>query len=38
MRRSEPVSTLPDPLFQASMNAQITHLMMSLVDDETRPG
>ena len=29
---------LPDPLVQASMNAQITHLMMSLVDDETRPG
>lgn len=29
---------LPDPRMQASMNAQITHLMMSLVDDETRPG
>ena len=29
---------LPDPRLQASMNAQITHLMMSLVDDETRPG
>ena len=29
---------LPDPRVQASMNAQITHLMMSLVDDETRPG
>ncbi len=29
---------LPDPRIQASMNAQITHLMMSLVDDETRPG
>ena len=30
--------TLPDPRFQASMDAQITHLMMSLVDNETRPG
>ncbi|MEP7153943.1 MAG: hypothetical protein ABI856_19740, partial [Nitrospira sp.] len=30
--------TLPDSRFQASMDAQITHLMMSLVDDETRPG
>ena len=30
--------TLPDPRFQVSMDAQITHLMMSLVDDETRPG
>ena len=29
---------LPDPRMQASMNAQISHLMMSLVDDETRPG
>ena len=29
---------LPDPRLQASMDAQITHLMMSLVDDETRPG
>lgn len=29
---------MPDPRLQASMNAQITHLMMSLVDDETRPG
>ncbi|MBS0169473.1 MAG: hypothetical protein JSR62_03900 [Nitrospira sp.] len=29
---------LPDPRMQASMHAQITHLMMSLVDDETRPG
>ena len=28
---------LPDPRMQASMNAQISHLMMSLVDDETRP-
>ncbi len=30
--------TLPDPRFQISMDAQITHLMMSLVDNETRPG
>ena len=29
---------LPEPRLQASMDAQITHLMMSLVDDETRPG
>lgn len=29
---------LPDPRVQASMYAQITHLMMGLVDDETRPG
>ncbi len=29
---------LPEPRVQGSMNAQITHLMMSLVDDETRPG
>lgn len=29
---------LPDSRVQASLNAQITHLMMSLVDDETRPG
>src|SRR5207344_3418531 len=29
---------LPDPRMQASMDAQIAHLMMSLVDDETRPG
>ncbi len=29
---------LPDSRVQASMHAQITHLMMSLVDDETRPG
>lgn len=29
---------LPDPRVQASMSAQSTHLMMSLVDDETRPG
>lgn len=29
---------LPDPRVQASMNGQISHLMMSLVDDETRPG
>ena len=33
-----PRVTLPDPRFQASMDAQVTHLMMSLVDDETRPG
>ena len=31
-------SGVPDPRMQASMNAQISHLMMSLVDDETRPG
>jgi hypothetical protein len=29
---------LPDPRFQASMDAQVNHLMMSLVDGETRPG
>jgi hypothetical protein len=29
---------LPDPRFHASMQAQITHLMMGLVDGETRPG
>ena len=29
---------LPDPRFQASMNAQINHLMMSLIGRETRPG
>jgi hypothetical protein len=29
---------LPDPRFQASMDAQINHLMMSLVSGETRPG
>lgn len=30
--------TLPDPRFQDSMDSQVTHLMMSLVDNETRPG
>lgn len=30
--------TLPEPRFHASMQAQTAHLMMSLVDDETRPG
>ncbi len=29
---------LPDQRFQASMNAQIDHLMMSLIGRETRPG
>lgn len=29
---------LPEPRLQASMDAQIAHLMMSLVEDETRPG
>lgn len=29
---------LPEPRLQTSMDAQIAHLMMSLVEDETRPG
>jgi len=28
---------LPDPRFAASLNAQVSHLMMGLVDSETRP-
>jgi hypothetical protein len=28
---------LPDPRFAASLNAQVSHLMMGLVDRETRP-
>ncbi len=30
--------SLPDSRFQASMDAQVTHLMMSLIGRETRPG
>lgn len=29
---------LPDPRFEASLNAQVAHLMMGLVRNETRPG
>ena len=29
---------LPDKQFTASLNAQVAHLMMSLVDQQTRPG
>ena len=28
---------LPDPRFEVSLNAQVSHLMMGLVDNETRP-
>jgi hypothetical protein len=36
--RPTPNLTLPDERFSACLNAQIAHLMMSLVDRQTRPG
>jgi hypothetical protein len=36
--RSRTTVNLPDQRFSDSLNAQIAHLMMSVVKDETRPG
>ena len=37
-RDSAPVVELPDPRFRESLEAQQAHLLMGLVNDETRPG